>query len=171
MHAYGLRVAALVLLCAALHALLQWPALDQPLFALNAATADGVIATLALAGVPLAREGTLLMHARGFATEVHQVCTLLLPAAVLAAGIAMHPRGSIAHKLMGALLGVAVVALVNQGRLVGVIWVGVQAPSLFGTVHEWLAPAALVALTTAYGWAWARVVGSTVPPSRLSFQP
>jgi exosortase/archaeosortase family protein len=165
------RVAVLVLLFVALHTLLEWRALDGPLLALNAATADAAMTWLALAGVPLAREGTLVMHAQGFATEVHQVCTLLLPAALLAAGIAMHPHGRAGRKLAGILLGVVVVALVNQCRLAGVIWVGVQAPGLFGVVHGWLAPAWLVALTTAYGWAWTRAARPEVPPCASSVQP
>ncbi len=161
-------MAGLVVLFALLHTLLERPALDAPLLALNAATADAAMAWLALAGVTLVREGTLVLHAQGFATEVHQVCTALLPTALLAAGIATHPHGSVGRKALGMLLGAAVVVLVNQCRLVGVIWVGVQAPALFGVVHGWLAPAALLALTTAYGWAWARAVRPTVSPSRSS---
>lgn len=162
------RVAVLVALFVLLHSLLEQPALDAPLFALNAATADAAIAWLALAGVNLWRDGTLLLHAHGFATEVHQVCTALLPAALLAVGITMHPRGSAGHKLFGILLGTLVVVLVNQCRLVGVVWVGVQAPALFGLVHGWLAPAALLGLTLGYAWAWARVVRSALSPSRSS---
>lgn len=165
------RFAALVLLFLGLHALLEWPVLDGPLFGLNAATADVAIAWLALAGLPLARAGTLVMHAQGFVTEVHQVCTLLLPAALLAAGMAMHPHGSLGNRLAGMMLGVVVVALVNQCRLVGVIWVGVHAPAWFGVVHGWVAPAWLAALTTAYGWVWSSSVRPTVSTWRTSFQP
>ena len=160
----GARFAALVLMFLALHALLEWPALDAPLFGLNAATADVAIAWLSLVSVSLVREGTMVLHAQGFVTEVHQVCTLLLPAALLTAGIAMHPHGRVGDKLAGMLLGVALVAVVNQCRLVGVIWVGVMAPDLFGAVHGWLAPAWLVALTTAYGWVWSRTVCPKVSP-------
>ena len=162
------RVTVLVALFVLLHSVLERPALDAPLFALNAATADAALAWLALAGVMLVRDGTLLLHAHGFATEVHQVCTALLPAVLLVVGIALHPRGRAVHKLLGMVLGAAVVVLINQCRLVGVVWVGVQAPTLFGVVHGWLAPAALLLLTTAYGWAWARAVGSVVSPSRSS---
>ena len=158
-------VAVLVLLFVALHGLLEWPALDLPLLALNAATADAAIAWLAAAGVPLVRQGTLVIHADGFVTEVHQACTLLLPAALLLVGVAMHPHGRPGQKLAGMLLGVGVVALVNQCRLAGVIWVGVQAPEWFGVVHGWLAPAWLLVLTTACGGAWARTVRPKVSPS------
>ena len=162
------RVAVLVLLFALLHSLLERAALDAPLLSLNVATAEAARIWLALAGVVLTREGTLLLHAQGFATDVHQVCTALLPAVLLAAGIAMHWHGRAGARLLGLLVGVALVVLVNQCRLFLVIWVGVQAPALFGVVHEWLAPAALVALTTAYGWAWARVVQPRVSPWRSS---
>lgn len=162
------RGAVLATLFCLLHTLLEQPALDALLFPLNTATADAATAWLALAGVALVRDGTLLLHAHGFATEVHQVCTALLPATLLAVGIAMHPRAGAGHKLLGILWGTAVVVLVNQCRLVGVIWVGVQAPSLFGLVHGWLAPAALLGLTLGYAWAWACVVAPAVSPSRAS---
>jgi exosortase/archaeosortase family protein len=164
------RAAVLAALFVALHALLQWRALDGPLFTLNTATADAAMAWLAAMGLTLTRDGTLVAHAGGFVTDVHQLCTLLLPAAVLAAGIAMHPHGRAGAKLAGALVGVAVVAVVNQCRLVGVIWVGVRAPDVLGLAHGWLAPAWLVALTLAYGWAWSRTVHPAVSPSRDSSQ-
>ena len=55
--------ALLVLLFVPLHSLLEWPGLDWPLFALNTATADAAMAWLATAGVPLVREGTLVLQA------------------------------------------------------------------------------------------------------------
>ena len=164
------RVATLVALGVGLHTLLELPALDAPLRALNEATAEAAAAWLVAAGVPVWRDGTLVIHPQGFATEVHQVCTALLPALLLIVAIAMHPRGSAGHKLAGMLLGAAVVVLVNQCRLAGVIWVGVQAPGWFGLVHGWLAPVVLAGLTTACGWAWAQVVARSVSTSRRSVQ-
>ena len=57
-----------------------------------------------------------------------------------------------------ALAGVACVVLVNQCRLVGVIWVGVHAPHWFDAAHGWVAPMVLVAATVASFLAWARTV-------------
>jgi exosortase/archaeosortase family protein len=160
----GPRVAALLVLYLLLHQLLDLPAQTLHLVALNEATADLALAWLAAAGVPLVREGSLVMHAQGFVTEVHQTCTALLPAALLLAAIALH-HARPAQKLVGMLLGVGVVTLLNQCRLVGVIWVGVQAPALWPVVHGGLAPAAMVALTITYALAWARVVRRTDNPS------
>ena len=154
----GRHAAGLLLLYALLHRLLEQPAEALHLVALNAATADLALAWLAALGVQLVREGSLVMHAGGFVTEVHQTCTALLPAALLLAAIALHPDARPAQKLAGMLLGVLLVSVFNQCRLVGVIWVGVQAPALFALVHDGLAPAALVALTLACGLGWAQVV-------------
>jgi len=160
----GYCAAVLLAIFAGLRLVLEWPADDLHLAALNAATADAALAWLAAAGVSLVREGPLVMHAQGFVTEVHQTCTALLPAALLVAAVAMHRSARPGQKLAGMLLGVAVVAFVNQCRLVGVIWVGVHAPDLFPAVHGWLAPASLVALTTAYVLAWARAVRPMASP-------
>jgi exosortase/archaeosortase family protein len=154
----------LLAIFAGLRWVLEWQAHDLHLVALNATTADVALAWLAAAGVSLVREGPLVMHAQGFVAEVHQTCTALLPAALLVAAIAMHRGARPGQKLAGMLLGVAFVAFVNQCRLVGVIWVGVHAPELFPAVHGWLAPAWLVALTAAYGLAWARTVRAAVSP-------
>lgn len=156
----GRRAAALLVAYLLLRRLLEQPAEALHLVALNALTADVALAWLAAAGLPLLREGPLVMHAGGFVTEVHQTCTALLPAAWLLAAIALHPARP-APKLAGMLLGLLLVTLLNQCRLVGVIWVGVQAPALFALVHDGLAPAALIALTLAYGLAWARWVRRT----------
>ena len=154
----------LVALFVVLHRVLEWQALDAPLLGLNVITADAALAWLAAADVPLLREGTLVMHAQGFVAEVHQTCTLLLPAALLAAAIAMHAHGTCRQKLWGMLLGTAVVALLNQARLVGVFWVGVKAPEWFDAVHSGWAPAALMGLIAAYGSAWAGTVRPRGPP-------
>ena len=151
----GRHAAALLGLYLLLRLLLEQPAEALHLVALNAATADVALAWLDGIGVHLVREGSLVIHAGGFVTEVHQSCTALLPAALLLAAIALHPARS-APRLAGMLLGLVLVTLLNQCRLVGVIWVGVQAPALFPLVHDGLAPAALVALTLGYGLAWAR---------------
>ncbi|KNZ34151.1 MAG: hypothetical protein AD742_01725 [Methylibium sp. NZG] len=162
------RAVTLIVLGVLLHKLLEQPVLDAPLRMLNETTAAAAVAWLASAGLPLWRDGTLVQHAQGFVTEVHQVCTALLPALLLIAAIAMHPHGRAGHKVAGMLLGVVVVVLVNQVRLVGVIWVGAQAPGWFALVHGWLAPVVLVALTTAFGRAWMQAVARSVAPSSVS---
>lgn len=152
------RVGVLLAVYATLRLLMERLEPNAAVLALNVATAESALAWLAALGTPLAREGSLLLHGRGWVTEVHATCTALLPAALLCVAMAMHPRATVARRCIGMLCGVACVVLVNQCRLVGVIWVGVHAPHWFDAAHGWVAPMVLVAATVASFLAWARTV-------------
>jgi len=151
-------VFAAVLLClyGGLQVLLEGPVPALQTTALSLATADVAVGLLSVLDLPLVRQGLLLLHADGFVTEVHATCTALVPAALLVAAIALHRGTRPGQKLAGMLGAVALVVLVNQVRLVGVIWVGVNVPVLFPLVHGWLAPIALIAFGAAYWLAWVR---------------
>lgn len=154
------RALVLLALYAVVRLWLDGPAPLAVLAALNTFTADLGAAWLAALGTPMWRDGVLLTNGRGFAVEVHATCTALLPVLLLSLAIALHPSARVADKLSGILLGAMVVVLVNQARLVGVIWVGVHVPALFDSVHGVLAPVLLVALTSGYAAVWARVAAS-----------
>ncbi|MBL8326680.1 MAG: exosortase/archaeosortase family protein [Rubrivivax sp.] len=103
---------------------------------------------LAVLGTPLVRQGELLRHAGGFVAQVDLSCTALWPAAMgsMALCVAGALRGCAPLRLAGLVAGgVGVIALVNQLRLVGVIWVGVHAPAHFEWVHVAAGPMLLVA--------------------------
>jgi exosortase/archaeosortase family protein len=146
--------AVLLAVYGVLRLLLEWPAQVLHLDGLNASTAELARQALALLGLPLLRDGALLLHSNGFATEVHQTCTALIPAALVATAIALHREVPWSAKIAGIVFGLVVVSLANQLRLVGVIWVGVMAPAHFNLVHGWLAPAALAAVCLATWWIW-----------------
>jgi len=143
---------------------LQWlfelPRPSLQLQPLSVATADVALAWLARLDVTLVRQGLLLIHADGFVTEVHPTCTALVPAALLAAAVAVHRGTRPGQKLAGMLGGMLLIVLVNQARLVGVVWVGVNAPAAFALVHGWLAPISLIVLGAAYWLAWVRLAAS-----------
>lgn len=124
------------------------------------ALAQGALAWL---GTPMRREGDLLRHAAGFAAQVDLSCTALAPAAMLALALAVAGalrRVAPLRLLTAVALGVGVIALVNQLRLVAVLWVGVHAPAQFEWVHVAAGPLLLVAA----GAAW--VFGVLAGPAR-----
>jgi exosortase/archaeosortase family protein len=103
---------------------------------------------LALLGTRLEWEGEVLRHAGGFAAQVDLSCTALGPAAILS--LALLVAGALNRldplRLAAALaFGVLIITLVNQLRLVAVLWVGVHAPAHFGWVHVAAGPLLLVA--------------------------
>jgi exosortase/archaeosortase family protein len=140
--------------------LVLWWALHHPagaaLFApLAVVTAHGAASWLAWVGVPVVREATVLTHAGGFACEIDLVCTALIPAALLVAAIGPRPA-SVRARLAGAAAGVVWVVLVNQARLVSLVWLGVQAPPLFDVAHVWIWPTLLAIATAGYWAIWTR---------------
>jgi len=111
-------------------------------------------------GTPLALQGDLLRHAGGFAVQVGLECTALIPALVLVAVLAAFGwmgRTSPSRLVRAMLFSVAVITLINQLRLVGVIWVGVHAPQHFAWVHEVLGPLLMIAVGAAIVAATVRI--------------
>lgn len=121
-------------------------ALLEPLTTLTAAATAHMLAAL---GLPVARELNVLMHAGGFACEIDIACTALVPAALLTAAILSWRRPWRA-RLGIAVGGVVWLALVNQVRLVSLVWFGVHAPAWFDVLHQWLWPALLVLASAGY---------------------
>jgi exosortase/archaeosortase family protein len=118
-------------------------------------TAQWTAFMLAAIGLPFMREAATLVHAGGFACEIDVACTALIPAALLAASMALLRATPRAH-LMGIILGVLLVVLVNQLRLVSLVWLGVQAPGYFDVAHNLLWPALLILTGSGYGLIWLR---------------
>lgn len=120
------------------------------------ATAALAQSALALLGTPLVRQGELLRHAGGFAAQVDLSCTALWPAMMLSLALCVAGalRRAAPLRLAGFVAGgIGVIALVNQLRLVGVIWVGVHAPAHFEWVHVAAGPLLLVAAGAALAFA------------------
>ncbi len=116
--------------------------------ALPVATAAAAQWLLAALDTPVQRHGEWLQHAGGFTAEVHLDCTALWPAVVLVSLLVLfgaQARVGVPRLVRAATWGVGVVALVNQMRLVGTVWLGVHAPAHWTLVHEVVGPLALVA--------------------------
>lgn len=125
----------------------------QALSFLPQATASAAKAALNALGTPLVQEGTWLRHSDGFLAQVDWDCTALWPAVVLvlAMGVFGKARGQALRGLVPALCGAVVfITLVNQLRVIAVIWVGVHAPAAFVWVHEAASPFWLVGAGAGY---------------------
>lgn len=123
------------------------PEFQAALQALLEATAAGAQHSLAWLGTPLQRQGERLHHAGGFVAEVHLDCTALWPAVVLVALLVLFgllARVSLRRLASAAALGVGAVALVNQVRLVGTLWLAVHVPAAWPLAHEFVGPLLLV---------------------------
>jgi exosortase/archaeosortase family protein len=123
---------------------------------LNLWTAQVTAALLAAIGLPVARDGTLLLHAAGFAAEIDYRCTALLPGVLLAAAVLGQPFSPRA-RLGGVVFGVALLFVINALRLVHLFWLGVRAPEYLVPAHLVLWPAILILAAFAYWIIWRRV--------------
>jgi len=103
---------------------------------------------MAWLGTPMSWHGDQLSHAGGFVAQLHADCTAWWPAwcavfavAAWGAWVGLPVR----RTMVGALAGLLAMVLVNQARLVAVLWAGVHAPAAFDLAHEVLGPLLLVA--------------------------
>lgn len=137
-----------------------WMIVDHPLtglvlLPLNVLTAQWTAAWLAAIGLPVVREITVLGHASGLAFEIHHTCTALLPLSLLAAAV-MPRRVSRKVRLLGFALGAMLIVVVNQIRLVSLVWLGVHVPGWFDAAHVWLWPVLLTGATAGYWLIWSK---------------
>lgn len=116
-------------------------------------TAQLTASMLAAIGLPVMREAATLAHAGGFACEIDVACTALIPATLLAASMAVVRATPRAH-FTGIMIGALLMVLVNQLRLVSLVWLGVHAPGYFDMVHNLLWPALLILTIGGYGFIW-----------------
>ncbi|MBI5716443.1 MAG: exosortase/archaeosortase family protein [Burkholderiales bacterium] len=143
--------------------------IPSTLDAVTLATAELARAMLERLDTPLAWQGDRLHHgASGFVAQMHFDCTAGWLVAVLL--LAMTALGSLARVpwrrlARWAAVGMAVIVVLNQLRLVVVLWVGVHAPALFDVMHEWVSPLALVAMGAAI------VMAALRPGARPSSHP
>ncbi len=123
---------------------------------LTVLTAQLTAFMLAAIGLPVLREAATLVHAGGFACEIDVACTALIPAAVLAASMAVVRTTPRAY-LKGIIFGALLLVFVNQLRLVSLVWLGVHVPGYFDMAHDRLWPVLLILTIGAYGLVWLRV--------------
>ena len=66
------------------------------------------------------------------------------------------------HKLLGGIIGVAILLLVNLLRIVSLYYASEMSPSFFGLLHETIWPIAILALSMVMWLFWAMRLPSPV---------
>lgn len=148
-------VATLAVVLAGLWLVQIYPQADALFNPLNILTAEVSASLLAAIGLPVTQELTRLTHASGFSCEIDSACTAFAPVVLLTAAI-LGWRAPRRWQLVGVLMGAVVLSLINQLRLVSLVWLGVQAPAWLDLAHLWLWPAALLFVIAGYWYVWAR---------------
>lgn len=146
-------VAVLAAVLAGLWIIQIYPQAESVFIPLNILTAQWSAVLLAAIGMPVTQELTRLTHASGFTCEIDSACTALVPAALLTAAI-LGWRASWPSRLVGVLVGVVALVLINELRIVSLVWLGVHAPAWFDVAHLWLWPATLLFATAGYWYGW-----------------
>lgn len=139
--------------------------MDRVLMPLNLMTAQASATMLSAMGFPMVQALTRLTHAGGFSCDIDYACTALIPATLLAAAILPWPAPW-QWRLMGVLVGTVLVILLNQLRIVSLVFLGVLESTWFDVAHIWLWPVALILLTVSYWYAWTRVAGVSTRSSK-----
>jgi exosortase/archaeosortase family protein len=98
----------------------------------TAAATAGLLRTL---GMTVWRDGAVLAHPDGFSYEIYYPCSEWLIVLCMAVGLLALPgRGR--DKVLYALAGGTVLAILNQVRLVHLFWTGVHRPAAFDLWHR-----------------------------------
>lgn len=148
-------VLALAVIVTELWAMQIYPQVDALFTPLNLLTAQASATMLELSGLPVTQEQTRLSHAGGFSCEIDYACTALIPVLLLAAAI-LAWRSTWRARLAGVVGGALMLLLLNQLRLVSLVWLGVHAPTWFEAAHVWLWPGLLLLAATGYWYLWMR---------------
>lgn len=160
MTASGRALVAVAVVAAAVLPLYRSGAPLAPLEPVARGFAAATAGSLALLGVGVVRDGTVVRHRGGFAVDVDVHCTAW-PHAVLwlTALAALSPgwrRGAAA-----AIAGVALLAALNLARLAGLVVVGALWPPAFDVAHRVVGEALLVATLAALWWRAPRSLAET----------
>lgn len=114
----------------------------------------------AVLGVPLSIDGTRINFG-GFAVDVTEACSGVVPTAIYWAAVLAYPAGWRA-RLIGLALGTVVIHGLNVLRVVALILVGLFANPYFHYTHVYLAQAAVIVVAVVTWVYWAgRFVDAT----------
>jgi exosortase/archaeosortase family protein len=125
------------------------PELYRPLAPLEERTAEATEWLLCRSGIEVERAGSVLSHPAGFAYNLGYRCTGAAVFAFLAVGILVLPL-SWRTRRRGLSVGILLVLVTNQARLVSLYYIGVhQPPAVFDFAHRVLWEAAMVGVILA----------------------
>ncbi len=134
---------------------------------LYAPLADATVWSTALLartfGLPVARSGTILLHASGFACDIDAACAGTVPAAAVAIAVLLTPA-SRRRRSVGIVALTLLAITLNLVRLTTLLAIGVHAPTTFPFVHAWVWPVLLMAMLAAAWRAWRPAAWLPRPP-------
>lgn len=153
-------VAIFVTLIAVFFTLLTWSPLVKSLdiawtVARGIAFVSGLVLKVmgAIAGFPVLIEGTNLASGH-FRVDVSPACSGVVPTMIYLSAVLAYPS-SRRSKLIGAVLGVAIIHSFNLLRVVGLFLIGLFASEYFHDTHVYVAQALVVAIAVATWLYWA----------------
>ena len=118
----------------------------------DAASASAVLNIL---GASTTAHGTVLSSS-GFAVDVAVECLAIGPLLLFVGAVLAYPSTA-GDKCWGAMLGVAVLTVVNVARIASLFWFGERFPQYLDVAHLLVWQAAIVVLALMLWMAWARV--------------
>ena len=127
-------------------------------------TTDGAAALMALAGLPIAREG-ILIHLPQATLQIDLGCTAIVIVGVYASLVLAYQATAV-ERLVGIVTGTAFILLINQVRLLATGLALVYTPNAFALLHDYLYQVAMVAVVLVAWAVWLRWL-----PSRRDSDP
>ena len=145
------------------HALLE--VVGRPFWnAVESATAQATGAALSLLGAQVTVAGNVV-HSDIFPITVIRECTGVHPALIYAAAVVALPV-SWRAKAIGVALGLPALALINQVRLVSLVYIGKWFPAQFDTAHMLVWQSLMLFFTLLLWIGWAARFGKIDAPAR-----
>lgn len=95
----------------------------------------------------------------GFTAEIIAACTPLYPAMIFLAAVFAFPC-PVKHKCLGIVSGLPSLAVINQVRVVSLIWIGQHYPKYLDIAHYFIWQAFIIALAIALWLYWTQKVSS-----------
>jgi exosortase H (IPTLxxWG-CTERM-specific) len=117
-------------------------------------TADATYFLLSWLGVDAVREGNVIAHAQGFAYQIYYSCTGFILMLSLAVSILAYPS-RLTEKTVGIALGVPILFVLNQVRLVHLFYVGIFDAEQFEYVHHVLWEYLMILIVASLWLSWA----------------
>lgn len=120
-------------------------------------TARGTAWMLWLMGFGGRADGSIV-YSSMYPVKIIFECTAVFPLMVFVAAVAAYP-GGLRSKLGGLAAGIPLILLLNQGRVLSLVWIGHHYPHAFKTAHEVFWQSAMIFLTLLIWLLWAARVG------------
>ena len=103
------------------------------------------------------RDAGRTITASGFPVQIVRGCDGLEPIAAFVAAVAASPV-SVLAKVPGIMIGAVCLWLINLGRIISLVLIGVHFPKAFDAMHQEVWQAAFIVLAIGFWAIWVQVV-------------